>query len=900
MTLRFALPPTVFAATLLLTADSSAQVLAPWEGFDTSRYPQGHTSWSACSGDFDGDGDADLAVCSWYANSALTLLFGDGAGRFAPPVFYPLPRGAIDLAAADFDTDGDLDLAVANTGQTWEGTSFSLFLNQGNGAFLDAGPRATGKGPAGMATADFDGDGLVDVAVAHDDYIVYGHSIAIVLAGPGGMFQPPSVVQLTPGTFDLAGGDLDGNGSPDLVVVHESGDLSVLINQGGGTFGPASVHTVGFGWFEPYAVALGDVDRDGDLDVLASGQGYGGSGTGKVALFENTGGGALASPVDIPLHPGSDGGTAIEVADVDGDSWPDLLVAAGNSQSWSLLLGDGGGGFQAARELRAGEQPRKVLAVDLDSDQDLDVVVLGGDSLEACVYLNPGDASFVQPPVIEFVPPSYAPCSYSNLESGDIDLDGDRDLVLGFSANFSSIYGLAVRRNLGDGSFAPTETYPHPVFPASVRLRDLDGDGWLDVLFGIAGAQVRVAYRRNLGNGTFGPIVQGPVVGCEAETLDAVDVDADGDLDVVSTCFGALKVCKRNTNGTYASAVSFTISSEATALAAGDFNADGRVDFATNTAVQGYPEILLANSSGGFQPPVSVPAGRDVKAFAVADVNADGDLDLACAFNLDGTGLAVLLGRGDGTFLAPLLYAGSYSRTWDQVRSLALSDVDRDGALDAVIANFGSQDVGYWRGRGDGTFDEVRRLGTGQQGWDIEIADFTGDARVDVAALVQYFQQGWYLPGVVLLRGELGAPHAYCTAGTTTNGCVSTMSASGTPSASAASGFVLAASSLEGQRQGLVFYGVTGANVQPWGGGSSFLCVKPPTQRTPVQFSGGTIGACDGTLALDWNAFRATYPGALGAPFSAGDVVYAQAWFRDPAAPKTTNLSDALQFALFP
>ena len=140
----------------------------------------------------------------------------------------------------------------------------------------------------------------------------------------------------------------------------------------------------------------------------------------------------------------------------------------------------------------------------------------------------------------------------------------------------------------------------------------------------------------------------------------------------------------------------------------------------------------------------------------------------------------------------------------------------------------------------------------------------------------------------------------YCTAGTTTNGCQPPISATGFPSASNGSGFTLTVSTLEGQKQGLIFYGVTGTSAAPWGTGTSFLCVKSPTQRTPAQNSGGTAGACDGTLSIDWNAYIASHPTALGNPFLGGEVVYAQGWFRDPPASKTTNLSNALSFTVTP
>jgi choice-of-anchor B domain-containing protein len=142
---------------------------------------------------------------------------------------------------------------------------------------------------------------------------------------------------------------------------------------------------------------------------------------------------------------------------------------------------------------------------------------------------------------------------------------------------------------------------------------------------------------------------------------------------------------------------------------------------------------------------------------------------------------------------------------------------------------------------------------------------------------------------------------SYCTAGTSANGCTAQMSGTGTPSASASSGFTISTSNVEGAKQGLIFYGVSGAAASSWGvGSSSFLCVKAPTQRTPVQNSGGTAGLCDGTLALDWNAFVSSNPGTVGTPFAAGDTVWAQTWYRDPPSPNTTSLSDGLRFTVGP
>jgi hypothetical protein len=144
-------------------------------------------------------------------------------------------------------------------------------------------------------------------------------------------------------------------------------------------------------------------------------------------------------------------------------------------------------------------------------------------------------------------------------------------------------------------------------------------------------------------------------------------------------------------------------------------------------------------------------------------------------------------------------------------------------------------------------------------------------------------------------------PYIYCTAGTSSNGCVPAIGASGTPSLAASSGYTLGASGIEGQKQGLFFYGVSGAALSPWAPNStSYLCVKSPTQRMPTQNSGGVAGQCNGVFAQDWLAFLNANPLSLGAPFAPGTPVNAQAWYRDPAAAKTTNLSNALEFVVVP
>jgi hypothetical protein len=154
-----------------------------------------------------------------------------------------------------------------------------------------------------------------------------------------------------------------------------------------------------------------------------------------------------------------------------------------------------------------------------------------------------------------------------------------------------------------------------------------------------------------------------------------------------------------------------------------------------------------------------------------------------------------------------------------------------------------------------------------------------------------------WAPGVV--SGCDGV--VYCTSGTSTQGCVPTICASGVPSGSSASGFNISVAGLDGQRAGLILYGISGPLAAPWSATStSFRCVKTPNQRMGAQNSGGTAGACDGVLTEDWNAYLATHPSALGQPYAGGETVWASAWYRDPPASKSSSLSNGLEFYVQP
>ena len=148
----------------------------------------------------------------------------------------------------------------------------------------------------------------------------------------------------------------------------------------------------------------------------------------------------------------------------------------------------------------------------------------------------------------------------------------------------------------------------------------------------------------------------------------------------------------------------------------------------------------------------------------------------------------------------------------------------------------------------------------------------------------------------------LDSPKSYCTAGSSSLGCQGTLSAVGTPSATASSGFALMATGIEGGRQGLFFFSSNGRQANPWGNSSSFQCVTPPVRRTPVLSGGGTLGACDGSLLRDLNAYWCSSCAAPQKNPGVGSAVQVQAWYRDPqsSSNQTTALTDALEFSICP
>jgi VCBS repeat protein/List-Bact-rpt repeat protein/FG-GAP repeat protein len=340
---------------------------------------------------------------------------------------------------------------------------------------------ATGVAPVAVARGDLNKDGKLDLVVANTD----DDSISVFLGdGTGGFVKAagsPFATDLGP--FALALGDLNGDGKLDLVVVNSIGDsISIFLGDGLGGFAEAAGSPFGTGQ-SPAALALGDVNRDGKLDVIVVN-----SSDDTVSVFLGNGLGGFSTKTDFPTGPAGGFPAALALVDVNGDFFLDLVIANGLTETVSVLRGDGTGHFTQVpgspfpTGAGGGSAPSAIAAADLNGDGKVDVVLANilGDTIS--VMLGAGDGTFVAP---------------------------------GGGATFMFATGAA---------------------PSAVALADVNGDGKLDaIVTNMLSSSVSVFPGDGLGG--FGARVDfatgGGAVGTGAVAVAVGDVNGDGRLDLV-------------------------------------------------------------------------------------------------------------------------------------------------------------------------------------------------------------------------------------------------------------------------------------------------------------------------------------------------------------------------------
>jgi hypothetical protein len=757
-------------------------------------------------GDFNEDGHMDVVCVNRSATQGLSirLALGDGLGGVAlKSVPFIGSVFVLHVEVVDVNNDDHLDLAIMGGPPN---NGFTTLLGDGSGGFTETSLYSQVGRP--FHFGDFDHDGWIDV-VGPGLQPPYG----IVIGKGDGSGYFPTVTQLLPGinTRGMAVHDTDGDGWLDIFACDDSALLYELRGTGPNSFSTPITHDAGAPVASP---VLGDVDLDGAVDLVAvNPYSY-----DRAIVFRGMHAGSLSAPTTVPWRM-----IGPSIVDFDGDGRIDLVSGTGE-----VLRGDGLGGFVLPTMWSAGTGANTLIPVDLDGDGDLDIATPGFQSWGS-MLLNDGLGNL----------------SIAELQS-----------ISGHDATFG----------------------------------DFNGDGILDVAT-VWPDRLRVQF----GTGLPYPIFQGaPVQDTpgSGEAIEHGDIDGDGDLDLlIRTSNAAIIVYVNDGAGAFSLAASLPNARE---MRVADMNGDGIADLITRNPSPERVEIRLSSAGGGFQPPSSFALPGPGGDLIVVDIDGDGHLDvIAGSGSFPTPTISVCRGDGNGSLLArvdtapPLLGSASSS----PVAAQWMGDTDGNGRLE-ILASGGAH-LEY--NAATGGFGLIGRLAIG--GSLHAFADLDGDGRDEVVSLRQSPAPSKLL---VHTRRTPIALRAYCTASVSALGCSPTITSSGSPSISNATDFTVRVGGADGQRAGLLFYGISGRAEVPWAGTTGYLCVKAPTQRTELQFSGGAAGQCDGALSLDLHAWLSAHPGALGQPVAVGQTFNLQAWLRDPASPKTTAPSNALELRWSP
>jgi hypothetical protein len=328
---------------------------------------RGNMADSVAVADFNHDGFPDIAV-AYLEDNAVRVLTGTGGGHFSAAAEYPVGKQPYWVATGDLNNDGYADLVTANT---TDGT-VSVLLNNGGGSgtFASAQTYTVGRLPYQVAIGDLNGDGIPDLAVTN-----YGDNTVSILYGQsgGGFVAGTTPLATCTNPYGVAIGDTRHSGQNDIAVTcFHTGQMEVFLNNNmmpfqpppaQATFQSPEIFTTGS---NPTSLVMGDFNRDGNLDIIT-----GNSTANNVSFFAGNGSGGFGSAVDSFALNFPD---SISAGDVNGDGIPDLITVAPNFNQVAILLGKGDGTFANRVEFAAGEQPWAVAVGDFNLDGKLDIV----------------------------------------------------------------------------------------------------------------------------------------------------------------------------------------------------------------------------------------------------------------------------------------------------------------------------------------------------------------------------------------------------------------------------------------------------------------------------------------------------------------------------------------------
>jgi len=716
------------------------------------------------AGDLDGDGDQDLVVSGgtntgsgvyWYRNL-------DGAGTYssAQAIGAGQLENRVSIELVDMDRDGDLDLL---SGWAYLG---AWYPNDGQGNFgartLVRDETFNGSGYDDFAAADLDGDGDPDVVGLSGSS--FGPDKLVWFRNNGGGSFNPATENLIDNLPNDNGGlgnvipaDMDGDGDIDLVATQGAsfgGDVRVVwyANTGTGTFGTKLTISTAVQMLSDIAVA--DIDGDGDADVVSVDYGF-----NACRWHENTIGDGTAW-TDRMIAASNSVSFFVKAADMDLDGDPDVLLSDRvNGQARWVENTAGDGSTWTNRLIQGGlSSPSGSAAADLDGDGDLDVATASVSDNKFAWTENRTIHRNADFPFQALVATSVE--GARSMQLADLDGDGDLDVLSG---------SLAVRwhENVdGSGTSWSTATVQGAgLAPGGTAVSDLDGDGDLDVL-SIDNVNGNLAWVENAaGDGSVWSVHAIPHVGAEGSSVQAADIDGDGDQDVVSTMTSGRVSWHENLGaGSWAehAIASHTFNFDTIPV---DLDRDGDIDV-VNTSATGA--IWYANLGDGSAWSAAQPIGLldgNIRRLGGGDLDGDGDFDVVLASPDFDTVEWYENTSGDGSTWVE----GTISTSADGVWGIAVADLDADGDMDIVSSSLNSDEIVVHENTASDGSLWTRRLVSvlADNPYGVAVGDIDGDGRVDLASNSRDDQEVAWYPN---LGGQFGFDGADISTGSAYDG----------------------------------------------------------------------------------------------------------------------------------
>jgi hypothetical protein len=732
-------------ADLVILSSSNKIAIQLGNGDGTFRLPVsyavGFDHGDVDVGDFNGDGNADLAVGTSNSNSvgSVSILLGNGDGTFRPPINYlTYPAYVVAPIAGDFNGDGKTDLYAGGTFLL--GTTLSLTATGGS-------PQST---PVGTALPIQLQATLLDSANP-----VSGATVTFSVQSPGAARAVLSAPTATTDGSGVARVTATANQSPGSYTVTASYDVVSTSFALTNTVGPPAILTTVSG--TPQSAPVGTAFANALKVKLTDSAGNPASGVNVTFTVPAAGATAVLSSgtvqtdasgvASVTATAGSIGGPYTVTASFGSLSAPFVLDNL-LSSTVTLAASLNPSTFGAPVTLTATVTPSSASGrvTFYDGTTVLGTKPLSGGAASLSTILLPtgarkltayysgdayylaGTASFTE--TVKSVAAvgfgaqgsvSLGSISPTDVAVGDFNGDGKADLAI--TSRTSGANTVTILLGKGDGTFQPPASYPAGSGTPSIAIADFNGDGNSDIAVSSSDNQGSGLIGMLLGNGdgTFRPAINLPItVGFPSGlgSMAVADFNGDGKPDLLLIA-SQPAILLGNGDGTFQSPLTLQMFGPFnTSVVVGDFNGDGKPDIVI--AGNGL-QIALGNGDGTFQAFSTINNGNLGARLTVADFNGDGKLDLMMSGSL-----SVLLGNGDGTFQPPV----SSSIVGN---APIIGDFNSDGIADLAIVN--SNTVNLLQGNGDGTFHLVLSYTTAGVPYVLAAADFNGDGRVDLASV---------------------------------------------------------------------------------------------------------------------------------------------------------------------